>query len=94
VAFVSGKRLMVSIELEGFAVHPNWQRKGVGSMLVKKCLESVDANHAKCYVHSSRAGKSLYEKFGFKMMGVVTIDLKEFGDYEPHTTWDMQREAV
>jgi hypothetical protein len=28
------------------------------------------------------------------MMGVVSIDLKEFGDYEPYTTWDMQREAV
>ena len=85
---------MVIIELEGFAVHPNWQRKGVGSMLVKKFLESVDADHAECYVHSSRFGKPLYEKFGFKMMGVVTIDLKEFGDYEPYTTWDMQREAV
>jgi hypothetical protein len=33
-------------------------------------------------------------KFGFKTMGVVTVDLKEFGDYEPYTTWDMQREAV
>ena len=85
---------MVIIELEGFAVHPNWQRKGVGSMLVKKFLESVDADNAKCYVHASRIGKSLYEKFGFKTMGVVTVDLKEFGDYEPYTTWDMQREAV
>jgi predicted N-acetyltransferase YhbS len=85
---------MVIIELEGFAVHPNWQRKGVGSMLVQKFLKSVDANHAKCYVHSSRIGKSLYERFGFKMMGVVTVNLKEFGDYEPYTTYDMQREAV
>lgn len=63
-------------------------------MLVKKFLESVDADHAKCYVHSSRIGKPLYEKFGFKMMGEVTIDLKGFGDYEPYTTWDMKREAV
>ena len=86
--------MIVALELEGFAVHPNWQRKGVGSMLVRKFLESVDADHAKCYVHSSRTGKSLYEKFGFKMMGIVAIDLKEFGDYEPYTTWDMQREAI
>jgi len=85
---------MVIVELEGFAVHPNWQRKGVGSMLVKKFLKSVDADYAKCYVHSSRNGKPLYEKFGFKMMGVVTIDLKELGDYEPYTTWDMKREAI
>jgi hypothetical protein len=62
-------------------------------MLLKKFLESFDADHAKCYVHSSRFGKSLYEKFGFKTMGVLAIDLQEFGDYEPYTTWDMQREA-
>jgi predicted N-acetyltransferase YhbS len=85
---------MVIIELEGLAVHPNWQRKGVGSMLIKKFLESVDADHAKCYVVSSRTGKPVYERFGFKMMGVVAVDLKEFGDYEPYTTWNMQREAV
>jgi predicted N-acetyltransferase YhbS len=85
---------MVIVELEGFAVHPNWQRKGVGSMLVKNFLEFVDADHAKCYVHASRVGKPLYEKFDFKKMGEVAIDLKEFGDYEPYITWDMKREAV
>ena len=80
--------------MEGFAVHPNWQRKGVGSMLVKKFLEFVDNNHAACYVHSSRTGKALYQKFGFKPMGVVAVELKEFGNYEPYITWDLQREAV
>lgn len=82
------------IELEGFAVHPNWQRKGVGSMLVRTFLESVNNDHAKCYVHASRTGKLLYEKFGFRTMGVTAIELQEFGDYEPYTTWDMQREAM
>jgi predicted N-acetyltransferase YhbS len=85
---------MVAIELEGFAVHPKCQRKGVGSLLVKTFLESVDAEHANCYVHSSRTGKSVYEKFGFQAKGVVAVDLTEFGDYEPYTTWDMLREAV
>lgn len=85
---------MVAIELEGFAVDPNWQRKGVGSMLTRKFLEFVDAAHAKSYVHASRIGKSLYEKFGFKTLGVVAVDLKEFGDYEPYTTWDLERDAV
>lgn len=85
---------MVMTVLEGFAVHPNWQRKGVGSMLVKKFLVSVDADHAMSYVHSSRNGKALYEKFGFTVIGEVTIDLKEFGNYESYTTWDMKRESV
>ena len=35
-----------------------------------------------------------YEKFGFKTMGGLAIDLQKFGDYEPYITWDMQREAV
>ena len=85
---------MVIIELEAFAVHPDWQRKGIGSLLVKKFLESVDTDHAKCYVHSSETGKALYEKFGFKVIGLVTVDLREFGDYDPYMAWDMQREAV
>ena len=63
-------------------------------MLVEKFLEAVDAHHAKCYVHSSRVGKQLYEKFGFEVVGVVRVDLGEFGDYEPYVTWDMKREAV
>lgn len=85
---------MVIIGLEGLAVHPNWQRKGVGSMLISKFLESVDADYPKCYVVSSRTGKPLYERFGFKMMGAVSVDLEEFGDYEPYVTFNMQREAV
>jgi hypothetical protein len=62
-------------------------------MLVKKFLELVDDDHANSYVHASKVGKPLYEKFGFKAMGVVTVDLAEF-DFEPYTTWDMQRVAV
>ena len=50
---------MVIIAVENLAVHPNWQRRGVGSMMIKRFLESVDADLAKCYVHSSRVGKSL-----------------------------------
>ena len=63
-------------------------------MLVKRFLEAVDAEHAKCYVHASRSGKALYEKFGFGVLGMVSVDLKEFGDYEAYVTWDMKREAV
>jgi predicted N-acetyltransferase YhbS len=82
------------VVLEGFAVHPNWQRKGVGTMLVKKFLETVDAHHAKSFVHASKVGKPLYEKFGFTVLGVVNIELKQFGDYEAHTTWNMERGAA
>jgi GNAT superfamily N-acetyltransferase len=91
---VGSKILMMMVVLEGFVVDENWQRRGVGSMLVKKFLETVDANHAKCYVRSSKMGKSVYEKFGFKVLGVLSVDLKEFGDYEPSTTWNLQRDAV
>lgn len=82
------------VELESFAIHPKWQRKGVGSMLIRKFLESVDADHGKCYVLSSTLAKALYERFGFKLLGAVSVDLKEFGDYETYTTWNMLREAV
>ena len=87
-------RLMACLELEGFAVHSNWQRRGIGSMLIKKFLEAVDAVHTESYVGASRIGRPLYEKFGFKAIGECAIDLKKYGDYPTYLTFAMKREAV
>ena len=50
------------------------------------------------YVRSSRMGKGLYEKFGWRVMDGegekgFKIELKEYGVEEGYTTWDMAREV-
>jgi hypothetical protein len=37
-------------------------------MLVTEVLKSVDARGEKMYVHSSKMGKGLYEKFGWRAL--------------------------
>ena len=53
--------------IEDVVVHKNYEGKGIGSLLIKKCIEI--AKEYKCYkiildCNSSKTG--FYEKFGFK----------------------------
>lgn len=58
----------------------------------------VDKRDEKMYVRSSRVGKGLYEKFGWKVMREeegekgFKIELKDYGLEEDYTTWDMVRD--
>jgi ribosomal protein S18 acetylase RimI-like enzyme len=46
---------------------PEWRRRGVGSMLLEKLFEEIKKRGISSVVlHSTLAGKSLYERYGFK----------------------------
>ncbi|KAF5022431.1 hypothetical protein F66182_5516 [Fusarium sp. NRRL 66182] len=45
------------------------QRRGVGSVLMKFGVERADEEGWMAYVNSSVAGRGLYEKFGFRVVG-------------------------
>ncbi|KIM98530.1 hypothetical protein OIDMADRAFT_181868 [Oidiodendron maius Zn] len=79
-------------ELQILSICPEYQRKGVGSALLKLALEESDKNWEKMYVRSSAEGRGLYEKFEWKVTGTLSIELKEFG-LEGDITWDMIREV-
>ncbi len=60
-------------KLERFAILKEWRGKGIGSLLVKKVLEDVQANKLNdqelVYLHSQVDAIPLYAKFGFKQVG-------------------------
>jgi len=55
--------------LKTLAVHPKFQRKGVGTALVKWGMERARLNGERLYVDASYVGKPLYLKLGFTEVG-------------------------
>ncbi|CAL5871089.1 uncharacterized protein PFLUO_LOCUS5335 [Penicillium psychrofluorescens] len=52
-------------DLDTVATHPDYQRRGAGSMLVKWGCDLADAEGVGAYVDASKDGAPLYAKFGF-----------------------------
>ncbi len=60
------------IHLHHFGIHPNYQRKGIGKLLVKESLRFVKQKgyQVKLEVHQTNiAAISLYKQFGFTFLG-------------------------
>lgn len=52
-------------DLDTVATHPDYQRCGAGSMLVKWGCDIADSEGVSAYVDASKDGAPLYAKFGF-----------------------------
>lgn len=52
-------------DLESLGTHPDYQRRGAGSMLVKWGCDLADKNGVAAYVDASKEGAALYKKYGF-----------------------------
>ncbi|KAL4892642.1 acyl-CoA N-acyltransferase [Aspergillus ambiguus] len=53
------------------AVDPEYQRQGIGTMLMELFCRQIDEKSLDAFVLSSPAGIRLYTKFGFKQAGAV-----------------------
>jgi predicted N-acetyltransferase YhbS len=53
------------------AVNPVYQRRGIGSMLMRWACEEADKAHRDGILLASPAGIQLYAKFGFEKVGEV-----------------------
>ena len=74
------------IHLHHFGVHPDYQRKGIGRLLVKESLRFVKQKgyQVKLEVHQSNiAAINLYKQFGFTFLGDYDVyiirDLSSIG---------------
>ncbi|KAK4096039.1 hypothetical protein N658DRAFT_65559 [Parathielavia hyrcaniae] len=53
------------------SISPEYQRQGLGSILMQHICENMDRHDRYGYVLSSPAGVRLYSKFGFEAVGQV-----------------------
>jgi predicted N-acetyltransferase YhbS len=53
------------------SIRPEYQRRGLGSILMQHVCEDMDRHNRYGYVLASPAGVRLYSKFGFEAVGQV-----------------------
>ncbi len=67
-------RLSKYIEIENMGVSPNYRSKGIGSQLIKKCLDvAKKRGYQKVYLNSyfyNTKAVAFYEKSGFKKIDI------------------------
>lgn len=85
---------MASAELVVLVVHPDFQRRGAGSMLVEQLCQKADGQGVIAVLGASDMGKGLYLKHGFEIIKEQEFDLRPFGFDSTETKRSMLREPV
>lgn len=95
-AFFSEQEIMQGrpyVTLSLLAVHPEHQRRGVGSLLLRHGLEKFDPLGLPTYLDCGRYGKALYERYGFEVVKDFPFDGREHGGRSEGKHWCMLRPA-
>lgn len=74
------------------AVRSEYQRMGVGALLIAHGLDLVDKQNAKAYIQASPQGLGLYLKHGWKEVERLVFDLSPYGGPKGVKTVLMVRE--
>jgi GNAT superfamily N-acetyltransferase len=75
-----------------FAVHPDYQRQGIGSLLLQWGLEKADELAANIWLTSTPQAVSMYEKNGWTVMERNEIDLGKHGGEGVYTrAWMLRK---
>jgi GNAT superfamily N-acetyltransferase len=77
------------------STHPDHERRGAGSMLMKWGIDIADNLGMKAFVQGSRVGKQLYESHGFvDSEGWITVPVTERHKNRPAVGWfNLERPA-
>jgi GNAT superfamily N-acetyltransferase len=73
---MKGKRQVLMSLL---AIDPAYQRMGIGGKLLDWGLAKCDSEGRDCWIDATKEGKGLYEKFGWKEVSVITLELEKWG---------------
>jgi predicted N-acetyltransferase YhbS len=71
--------LLNIIVLGYLAVHPDHQRQGVASLLIESGVRAAEKMGFDIFVSGTKAGRRVYHKAGFTLLGEVTQDDSEWG---------------
>jgi N-acetylglutamate synthase-like GNAT family acetyltransferase len=66
------------IELSTLVVSPEWQRRGIGTVLMENGLKEADELGLQTVLGASKKGKGLYKKYGFVEFEVTDVRLREY----------------
>lgn len=67
--------------LASLAVHPDHQRKGIASVLLKRGFEAADHDGLPLYLEAAPAGKPLYDSMGFRKVSELIVPVLNGGSY-------------
>jgi predicted N-acetyltransferase YhbS len=70
---------IVTIVLGYLAVHPSHQRQGIGPLLIESGLQAAEKMGLDVFVSSTKAGRRVYQKAGFTLLGEINQDYSEWG---------------
>lgn len=79
--------------LRMLAVHPNYHRRGAGSLLLTHGLEEADKLGLPVYLDCGVMGKPMYEKYGFENVGDFPLNCLDYGGRSDGRHWLMLRPA-
>ncbi|EFR02113.1 hypothetical protein MGYG_05115 [Nannizzia gypsea CBS 118893] len=85
------------ILLNLLAVHPDYQRRGIGGALLRHGLEEVKKSGLPAWLESSRDGFPLYKAHGFEIVETVCWRMADYGGTEEDgdiKSWAMIKEAA
>lgn len=68
-----------TLDLKLLSTHSDHQRRGAGALLLKWGSEQADRIGADCYLEATTTGRPLYEKFGYRQVGMFNLDMTRFG---------------
>lgn len=88
------RRLVVGVGIMGpdgyisfLAVHPEWQRGGLGTFILFTLMQSLPDRDVTLHVSAGNAAMILYQKFGFKPEEYI-VDFYARHPAPLHTTWN------
>ncbi|KAL2783854.1 hypothetical protein BJX66DRAFT_110874 [Aspergillus keveii] len=67
------------IELDVLYVHPNYQRRGIASDLLKWGFEKSEELGLPLYLEATAEGRPVYERYGFETVKVQGFDARLYG---------------
>lgn len=81
--------------LQMLATHPAHQGKGAGSILIRYGLDAAERAGAKAFLEATPAAVGVYERYGWKGLDEIVMDLGDYGVENGglHRTLCMERKA-
>ncbi len=80
------------IECSLLGTDPDFQRRGLGSMLLGQVIALADLDGRRIYLEATAAGHPLYEKLSWRDVDLITVDLRKWGVDGTECNWVMMRE--